>query len=98
MQISAGAIRIIFIGHIAVGLLHILHELRATDPVDKHINGAAIAIRQAHLLGHPIGGLFTLVRVVATPVAWPLKRRIGFTKQWIVIGESQQIIANIANR
>ena len=96
VQVSAAAIGIEFSSHIAIGLLHILHQLGAPHSVDEHIDGTPITIRQTHLLGHPVSRLFALVGTVAAAVAGPLESGVGFAQQCVVIRECHEVIAHIA--
>ena len=107
VQIASRAVRVKLVGHVAVGLLHVLEHLRAPDiepferahvvRVHEQVDVPAVAIGQTDLVRDPIGRLLALIRIVAAAVAGPLERCIGLAQQRIVVGKRKQIITDVAN-
>src|SRR5205823_2801679 len=57
----------------------------------------AIAVGQADPVGDPVRRLLALIGVVAAAVAGPLEGGLGLAEQRIVVGKSEQIIADVAD-
>ena len=97
MQIAIRSVRIELVGHVAVGLLHVLEHFRAPTAVDEQIDVTPVTIGQSDLVRDPVGRLFALIGIIAASIAGPLEREIGFTQQRVVFGKIQDIIADVAD-